>query len=314
MSVQYSPREAYVSPMSRWRQRASVCVRSTETVGAEDGLIGLPFSRALFPIVEHPAIVERGEALERRLLALRAVDYFSFTEALERDVIVPVVLDLGRDHFDLGLGPELTADAYKIVADEGSHALEALEASRLIADWGGVEMAPMTPPVLAILRQRCAEFCEADRRLVQLIFAAISETLITATLFQLPKDAEVMQFVRTKVLHHARDETLHHLVFARVLSALWHSWSVHERDRYSPLFADFLIAFVAPDLRLYRSWLVKHGFSRALSAEVIDSTYSQQVLLQLMRASAASSIETMSANGMLDHPALFDELAAAGLA
>jgi len=316
MSAQQVPhqRSSYRSPMNSWAERASVR-SSVQTVKSED-LVGRPFSIALFPIVLHPAVEAKGCDVRDQLLARRALEYLDFTEELEVHGVTPTALALGRGELDLGFGADFQRDLYKVAIDEAHHAHETFDVRTRLSEIA--ELSTRARPTsraacLNLLRQHVESVPESERPIVTTIFASVSETLITKILMQVPQDHTVMPLIRNKVTEHARDEARHHRIFTQVMGALWSGWSRADKDRYAPLFAEFMHAFLAPSLTDYWQWLRETGFPDAVAEQIVMETYTENEITRAIRDSAQASIAEMTQLGMLQHNKLADALGSAGL-
>lgn len=315
MSAQQQPNQArsYRSPMKSWADRASV--RAPIQHARPEDLIGKPFSAELFPIVRHPAVEAKGELVRDMLLARRALGYLDFTEELESRCVAPAAFMLARGEADLGLGLEFRRDIYKVGVDESHHAHEAFEVRVRIAEMAGID--PLAPSArsacLDLLERRLTGIPEKERPVVIAIFTAVSETLITSVLMQVPEDQTVMPLIRNKVAEHARDEARHHSVFTQVMDALWTGWTPKEKDHYAPYFAEFMHAFLAPPLADYWHWLRAVGFLDDIAEQIVLETHGECEIASSIRASAQASVREMRRLGMLQHAKLADSLGAAEL-
>jgi hypothetical protein len=300
--------------MTRWDERASV--RRATVDDQPDTAFGLlPFSVDLYPVAGHKAVAERGPDVGRFLLTQRLNQYLDFTTRLENGIVTKVATDVFDGRFELGGGPALALDAQRIGVDEQWHALEAARTKQEVAVAVGIPPALclIDPPFLRVLRMRMAEARPEDRLTVRLVFAIVSETLITGTLTLLPADSTVLPIVRSVVRRHARDEALHHAVFAQVAALLWSSWPNSRKDLFAHLFAEFMEAFLRPDLEAFVTGLLAAGFDRAEARAIIDDLYPSKTVRELTIKSARPSLLALEEAGIAEHPAFIDALDVLGL-
>lgn len=304
---------AYRTPMAQWSQRAFV--RGREDAPLALGLGRLPFSPALFPLAVHPLVKELGDGASDYLLAQRLYAYLDWTVELETRVVAPVSYGLAEHQYGLPNDPSLIEDALKIACDEAYHALDALETRRKVVESCGVQPVSqrIVPTFLAALEKAKSDSPPDRRGLVPLIFAIVSETLITATLTRLPNDPDVDPLVRRVVLHHALDEAQHHAVYSRILEMLWDRWSEDQRSLHAPLLARFIEAFLAPDVGAARSWLLQLGVTEKVAAGIVEDVYAPSEVLRDMRLAAAPSLESMRRAGLFENAVFVDALGERGL-
>jgi hypothetical protein len=296
--------ESWAEPLHQGDGRAS----------SEAEQAGLPFSLALFPVATHPLVTRLGPSVTYRLLAQRLYAYMDWTIVLETDAILPVVKAIVEDGYDLGGGLELQRDALKIVYDEGKHAWEAMSTKHEVIAMTGIFAEPSaTPGYLHCLRRAREEAQPGDQTMIDLLFAIVSETLITKMLTQLPRDETVLPLVRSTVLDHARDEARHHLVFAQIIQIAWARWAPDQRARYAPLLAEFVAAFLQPDLGSIRRWLVASSLPEVEARAVIEDVYSPSAVHQDMRDASLSGLYALRQAGLYDCQAFVDALGIRGL-
>jgi hypothetical protein len=129
-------------------------------------------------------------------------------------------------------------------------------------------------------------------------FCIVSETLISATLSQIPKDRAVNETVRFYVSEHAKDEGRHHAFFADVLRAGWRCLAPSDRDFLAHLLPEFIRWFLEPDHGWLRAFLRGNGFAAAEVERVISESYPQDVVAGQIRADARQSLDRFHEAGV----------------
>ena len=303
----------YRAQMSKWRAPSGGVGSTVRDDEPAKGM--LPFSRELLPLVNHPLLRGTGDEGRYWLLAQRLYSYMDWTFALETNVVLPVAGRLVEDTYSLNAGPELREDALKIIVDEGHHALEALTTKNLvIAATGIAPLQAYTPPsFVARLAKVEGESPASERAIVRLVFAMVSETLITSLLTKLPKDEAVLPVVRAAVRQHAVDEARHHSVFAQVMEVAWARWTVDQKDRYGPWFAEFLDAFLSPNVTAADCWLRHIGLADDLRASILEDVYAPSRLSSSTREASEPSLRAMRRAGLFENQRFVDALGKKGM-
>lgn len=135
--------------------------------------------------------------------------------------------------------------------------------------------------------------------LIELCSAVVSETLISGTLTSVPKDLSVVSAVRESLADHAVDERTHHAYFTRVLETIWPQLQPGIRNQLGTHFADFILAFLSPDMCGQQMMLGAVGFTSVESEEIArDSNPHNQIIADVRHASR-STIALLERVGVL---------------
>lgn len=302
----------YKSRLSNWSTQSSVRAGKMHTYRAVDGTRS--FSPELIAVMSHPVLQNACDATRRSVETQRLFDYLHFTEELERRAVIPVCMDLAEAKVPFLVSRPLQRDASKIITDEAHHAECAADLTDQIADVTCVRPHRQGPPAfMKKLHAAEARFGGATRKLASLVFTSVSETLITGTLTRVPADTSVHPAIRSVIMDHARDEAKHHACFSDVIRIMWEQMGLQERDDIGPLFAEFIVAFLAPDLSAELGCLEAAGFDSLQADKIITETYEAINLAAVYRDQAKPTLSMMQRYGMLDHQATLDGLAARNL-
>lgn len=266
-----------VEPLASWPERASVRARPHPRYEADTGAPLFP--RALVPVVDHALVAERGEAVQRSLLAHYLFRYMQFTATLEHLVVNRTVLALAHDSIGFDVPERMRLDAYRIYCDEGYHACVAAELAHAIArteslrcDWRD------TPYFLKRLQAILADADAELRPLVEILFVICSETLISGTLSDAASAPDTAPAVRQALEDHAHDERRHHAYFAELLRAMWAQLMPSARQRAGVLVPALIDAFLRPDMDGVRRELCEHGLSADDAELVVAESYPEDVV------------------------------------
>jgi hypothetical protein len=309
---QNSTYSEYKSRLSDWDTRASVRVLPRRKLVGLDG--HLPFSPDLVPITGHSLVKERGDTALHVILAQKLHTYLNFTEQLEMRHVIPTATNLRLNEMPFAVPYELQRDAGKVVTDEAHHADCAGDLDEQIIKVAGVGSYRKRLPSFAETLHKCRNpFPGCVQLLLETTFTTVSETLITGTLTQVPRDPRVAPAIREVITDHAHDEAKHHAVFAEVMRIMWDQLSPAQKDAIGPHWATFIQAFLQPDLIAELDWLEAAGFERHEADRIIKETYEAIDLPKLYRYAGNATIRLAKRHGLTDHAATRDGLEAAGL-
>jgi hypothetical protein len=270
----------------------------------------LYFPPELAPAFAHPLLVGRGEVVQRRFLVRTLYQYLHFTSELEDLAVIPVAMDLSRNRSGLVLPTAARQDAYKIVTDEAWHAQFSHDLHLEIVEASGELPPPARVPQFvqrlnAIEEHLTAEIPEIGR----LLFAIVSETLVSSLLAKIPRDTRLPQAVRDTVADHALDEGRHHAYFRGVLRHLWAALSGSERRRVGPWVPSVILAFLEPDYLAVADSLAGLGFPAEQVEQVLLDSYPRAQVLSSVAAAARPTIRYFEELGALHDPATADAFA-----
>jgi hypothetical protein len=296
-----------------WDERAAVRVKPLATITPGDRARGLFFSPELVPAASHPLVLARGPTAVEKVLAYHLLTHLDFTDVLENEVVLPVAYMIGRERFGLRLPPNMAADARKIAVDEMHHALLATSLVAEIAALSGVApMAVQRPAFILRLESILAETDLELRALVRFFFAVVSETLITGTLSQVPKDTRVMPGVRQMLRDHAEDETRHHAFFADALMQVWPQLRAHERALIGPLLPEFISLFITPDPMALGEALSQIGLARREIDRLKEEAYATERLNRAAIEGSGVTLRHFRRAGVFEDARTADAFGAAG--
>jgi hypothetical protein len=274
----------------------------------------LNFPPELFPAATHPIVVSREPRVSSRLLTHRLYDYLRFTIELEQAAVLPITNLISRRRIGLELPEPMLADAFKISTDEAWHAQFSDDLTRQIfADTGVPVWLPQVPQFARRIRGLDA-LADSDLRSMQaLMFAMVSETLISSTLTALPQDRRLPSNVRAVIADHAEDEGRHHAYFRSMLFQVWPALSRSVRMRIGPWLPELIFAFLEPDYRAISFALTEVGLNPAEAEQVLLESYPRAAVTDDVARAARSTVRYFEDVGALRDPETRDRFIAAGL-
>ena len=303
----------YDSAFVRWDDRAGVR-RNPRRVLDEPGDDSLYFPPELFPAARHELVSRKGQDVVRRLLIHRLYSYLDFTTELEEIAVMPVAGKISRGRAGLDLPERMRADAFKIVTDEAWHAQFSYDFARQIETRTGVLMDGSNTPAFVERLDTIRERMPHDvRGLEGLLFAIVSETLVSGILADLPRDTRLPVAVRDLVRDHAEDEGRHHVYFRTLLRHLWPALDPAQRRAVGPLLPAIIFAFLEPDYAQAGRSLRWCGLTTTETEQVLLESWPDDQVARDTATAAAAVIRYFRLVGALDDPATMAAFEQAGL-
>jgi hypothetical protein len=308
--------DSYASRFGRWEDLASVRRKPRRTLAGDETDFRYYFPPELHPVVLHPLFAGKGEAVVEHLLVRRLYSYLDFTTDLETLAVIPVATNIARGRSGLILPEQMRADAFKIVTDEAWHAQFSYDFARQIEDAtqvprdNGAGASPLFIQRLDELRERLPQ---EVRGMEAIVFAIVSETLISGILSQIPRDERLPRPVRDLIRDHAEDEGRHHVYFRSVLRHLWPALTPHERRAIGPHIPAAVYAFLEPDRQQAAEHLADIGLPPQEIEQIIAESWPARSLRHSIAEAAGPVVRYFAEAGALDDDRTCASFAEAGL-
>jgi hypothetical protein len=302
----------YRSAFGSWYERSSVRSSPRRKVDAGDR-DRLPFRPALVPVASHPLVAGLPEERFRDVLLRHMYRYLGFTTILESDVVNPHLRLMSKGGDGLRLPREMRLDALKMYCDEAYHTLFSVDLVQQMEDLTKTRAADEPPYFLERLRALRQDVDSWSAGLVTLLFVAVSETLISATLAARAGSDEVVEAINGSIRDHAVDEGRHHAFFAAYIKRLLGQLEPTDRRRALRLVPRLVEIFLEPDLAGVRRDLGAQGLSVDATEQVLEETFQIERLRKQWRTMAGPTLSYFAAFGEADGQA-HDELHELGLA
>jgi hypothetical protein len=302
----------YRSPFAAWFERSSV--RQAPRRVLDESEDRYSFSPDLVPLAGHELVRSLPDEVFEQVLTQHLYRYLDFTTKLEHLVVNRTVLGIAHRTVGVELPDEMVFDAYKIYCDEAYHAVFSADLLRQVrARTGIVPKLTAEPYFTTRLRQLQDRLAPELRPLAELLFVVCSETLISATLAEVPNDPRVHAAVRETIRDHAQDEGRHHAYFASFLKYLWSQLDHAVRRELGPLLPDLVLAFLHPDRPAIREELLGYGLSRDDAEQVIAEVYDERTVREYARDTSRLTVRHFASVGVLEDPATRDRFEELGL-
>ncbi|GAA3570741.1 diiron oxygenase [Streptomyces osmaniensis] len=305
--------DEYQSPFRTWYSKASVRKSPRRMVeeGDDDAFF---FSPELVPVARHPLVMELPPGTFREILLQHLYRYLDFTAKLEYLVVNRTALGIAQGSVRVDIPEEMRLDAYKIYCDEAYHTLFSVDLLQQVQQRSGVRAKlPEEPYFLTRLRQYLETLDASRRPLVELLFVVVSETLISASLAEVPADDGVHPTVRAVIRDHAADEGRHHTYFAMLVRYLWAQLDDEARRFASRIVPTLINFFLAPDTPALLDELRGYGVKADTAQQILAETYTAEALATHARITARQTVRIFAALGALDDSAARDAFENSGL-
>ncbi|MGW0749857.1 diiron oxygenase [Streptomyces sp. NPDC002587] len=308
---QASAEADYRSRFRTWERVATVRNSPMRVLDTDGELF---FSPELVPALSHPLLAQAEPHVRETVLVHRLYEYLKFTIDLEQSAVIPVTGHISRGMSGLDLPEPMRLDAFKIVTDEAWHAQFTYEILRGVRDRTRIAPAlPDTPTFTAELARIHEELPSEIRGLDEMLFAIVSETLISSILDELPQDKRLPEGVRDMVADHAVDEAKHHSYFSTLLRFLWPAMTRKERELAGPYIPQLIFAFLEPDYTSTALGLGAAGLGSQEVEQIMSDVYSREKVVDDVRRGAAPTLQYFVEAGALEHGATLDAFQESGL-
>jgi hypothetical protein len=273
----------------------------------------LYFSPAVAPLFTHAAVKKAADEVQRGVLVLSLFDWLEFTEWLETGPVNESCDLLRRAHFLPWLPQLMRADALKIYTDEAGHAQMSHDLARAVEQATGYRSLQLRPPFLSVFSDLVAAHDRHLEPLLTLCFAIVSETLITSSLKDLPKDERVQLAVREFARHHAQDEARHHHYFRELCMMLWPRLPQEMRRLIGPLLPRMVLTFLRPSYDSLVRILSEFPDSFPEPQLIADQILGSSTIEESVRRASTPTLRMFAACGALDDDEVLDSFIESGL-
>lgn len=300
----------YRKPLQAWDDQSWIRSQPTRTSSCD----GYAFPLELVPLARHPRFSD-DPPLRRRLLAYRLLTHLQFTTVLELEHVNAVCSLLARDRYALELSREQKNDALRIYCDEGGHALFVELLSAQVEASYGIERGALPEPRFHRVLEQIFEQHGGSiaKEILHLFFVAVSETLVSKILREIPRDPRVAPLVREVIGDHARDEGTHSAYFHWLFPRAWDRLTRPKQELLAQVLPRFLEAFLAPDLGCDRRVLQALGVEPSAIQSLLEATYQLDASDAVIRAAAQPTLRMFEAAGVFESAAAQDAFVAQGL-
>jgi hypothetical protein len=304
----------YRSKLAHWDQVAAVRSKPRRVLQEEIAQGAVAFPLSLLPLTRITSVRHLGPCIEKSLAAQALYRYLDFTERLELDAVNVVAQSIARREVGFPVPSELAFDAYKVYCDEAYHAYFSIDLQRQIVGITRIEPLTYDLPIFLRVLRRTEESVSAELRpLVQMIFVVIAETLISASLAQIPGDKTIPAAVRELVADHLEDEGRHHALFSSFFELLWPALSARQKNAMIPLMPTLIRGFLEPDRDALRRELAAYNMAPTAIECALEEAYPPDSVQQNIYEAAAATMRLFEHNGVLEETSSRDFFSKAGL-
>jgi len=293
------PSASYESHFQQWDDKAWVRKKPHRTTAPFDAEL-FYYSKDLATLFGHPKVCSAKEETQRSLLVLHLYNYLEFTVRLELGPVNEVSQMLRREDFLPWLPPQMKHDALRIYVDEGGHAEMSHDLMVKVEKTTGVRRLKIQPVFLETLDNLVGREEPEYHSMIKLFFVIISETLITGTLVDLPRDQSVQKAVRELANDHAFDEGRHHAYFREVFEYVWPRLPREMRRKMGLLLPDMILAFLQPDAHALTRMLEQFPKEFPTAGQIVEEVIGYKSTQQGILSSAAPTLRMLRDNRVFD--------------
>lgn len=256
-----------------WYTRASLRRAPRRMFEEGDETLDL-FPRRLVPHLSHPLVAKANAETISRLLTYTLYRFLTFTVNLEMQLVNDTTRRLIMNELPLTLDGPTTLNAQKLICDEAYHALFCAD---LLEQ--GIKLTEITPldtgrPQFMHRVEAAASASDAPG-VTRFLYTAVSEMLISATLFDTRVSGDVPSAVRGVMADHAADEVRHHVFYRELLRAYFGTLDREAAVAAASVIPEAVAAYMEPDLNGVRGDLLAVDFSRDDAEQILAETYAE---------------------------------------
>jgi hypothetical protein len=208
----------------------------------------------------------------------------------------------------------MRSDALKIYTDEAGHAQMSYELARATEAATDYTSLQLRPPFLDDFDEMLAQHDPQLEPMLTLLFAIVSETLITGSLKRLPRDGTVQQAVRDFASHHAQDEARHHHYFRGLCEMLWPRLPYELRRIVGPLLPGMVVTFLRPSYPGLTRLLAEFEGCFTRPAQLAEEIFSSDAVRTGIAEACQPTLRMFASCGVFDDHEVLDSFLDAGLA
>lgn len=229
------------------------------------------FVPAFMPYLEHPDVVNAGQAIALRLEANHLVYFLDYTTLLEHTIVNRAVQTLIHDELGIPVTETIKTAALQLYTDEGYHALFSNQIAEQVSQLYGMRNRPGVAHRISRLQVLIDNTRSEHRALIKFMVGFVSETIIAKELLGAARNT-VVSTVFNMLKSHLADEARHSRYFSEVFSYVWMHLEDDQRSYSTPKLIEIIGIFFETDTR----WL-----RESLSTVNLDQTTIEQIIAAL---------------------------------
>lgn len=291
-------------PFELWYKRAVLCRKGRLLLDPEELKTKHLWVPEVVPAAFHADVQKLGPEVARTLEVEHFYRFHQFTEKLEHIAVNPVVVRIAHNRRGPTAVPRPMCDEAKtICADEDLHVVKSADQiAQVVVATGIHQIEDETPMFLKRLWELQARMPEHQRHLIELMFVVVSETLITHTFSDLPKDDRLVTFVRQSIREHGEDEGRHAAFFSKFFEMVWPRLAAQDRAALGPILPDLIFFFCEADYPSVTAGLERCGVSPAHAETIVKDCYPQDKVIATAKKSSIAGVQLFKRCGVLDDP------------
>ncbi|MHA7773866.1 diiron oxygenase [Roseibium sp. M-1] len=297
--------------MKNWDQKATVRTQAYRPVNSAN----VSFPEEYVPVLKHPSVLRLSKDKWEVLCKSALFRFLNFTHKLEMLVVNTVTSNIAMHRYDFDINDTTRIGAHKLYVDEAYHALFSFD---MLVQMRAADKTDLLVEFKPSFLKRMDDLRKGTNRktraFLELFFVIVSEMLITSTLRDVHKNADLDEEVRMMIRDHATDEARHHAFYRQFLFAVWPQISIADQAYLLKSIPQLILAYCEPDFLAMGRELECLGYSSEEASSILVETYPVEATKKFSFTSAAYLIDEMRSIAASEHRHLFEDQICSSLA
>lgn len=303
----------YQKYFDQWDQQSAVRSKPNTYAMLADGLDAELRSKRWFipegvPILSHPLMKNLEQGKEQYVLGRFLLQFLEYGTILEHEFINTILAEIALGEHGIPLPDRMREDAFKVITDEGYHALFNMAATQQIRNYIGLPVSeawPLQNSRLSGLRALIPQDKSRENFLIRFGIVIASETIAPKELSETMKGI-VIDPIYNLFVDHAEDEKKHCMYFSTMFELVWNYLSADEKQFLGMMFPKILKAFVDINkIALYEA-LNKIEVDRESAEIIIEDSYPADFCVKRALSVASSTFYNLERLHVYDIPGVRD--------
>ncbi|EKD54399.1 MAG: hypothetical protein ACD_60C00087G0011 [uncultured bacterium] len=237
------------------------------------------------------------------------------TVYVEHYVVIPAIRDVSL--LPVKIPQKVQIDLFKLVADEGHHAAQALVLVNSIKDRFNIQLNEAGSEIPLFIRELEKHKNSYDDSIKKILFnmlvGIVTETRISKELGSFINNSDIIKSVRDHCKSHQDDETIHCSQFMALGKYTWSVFNEEQRELAAEIYAKTTIARSVPDVSRISFYLSQTtDINKKECDKIVNSIYTRDFLIEETLIAINSTMNFLKKLGVLDYKAARDIFQKAG--
>lgn len=296
-----------------WFEKATV--RNMACIRLQDDF-NWRFPTEMKPLLAHPLVQRLPEETYRFLNIQSFYKYLHDVCLTETDVVNRVSLSIAYNASAVLFPPEISAEAFAVIIDEGFHSYVARLFSMEIERVTSVKplRLPSENQLVRAFHAAKDDAGEEESLIADLLCCCISESTFTKEILEASKLSGYDETFHLVMSEHLRDEGRHYSYFRHVLTYFWEKGTEEQQQIAADLLPSILLTYFGNEIDAsFDEYLLRSaGLAENVVTEVIEDVYGKP-LTYAEFPRLRNSLEFLRLAGVLSHTRVESNLKQKGL-